>query len=118
VFGTRSIAISVSKEDYVLVAKARNLPERKVILSYIGKNSLLPQLTALLYSYGILFGSIIFIESIFGIPGLGYLLGYASSARDYLLTIGAFLVVIIAVVVGNFIADVSYSLIDPRVRRA
>jgi len=46
------------------------------------------------------------------------LLGYASSARDYLLTIGAFLVVIIAVVVGNFIADVSYSLIDPRVRRA
>ena len=116
VFGTRSLAISITNEDYVLVAKARGLPDKRILFSYIGKNALLPQLTALLYSYGLMFGSSIFIESTFAIPGLGYVLAIGSGSRDYLLTIGAFLIIIIAVILGNFIADVSYGLIDPRVR--
>ena len=116
VFGTRSLAVSITNEDYVLVAKARNLPDKRILWSYIGKNALLPQLTALLYSYGIMFGSSTFIEGIFGIPGLGSELGSAAGARDYTLTIGIFLILIIAVILGNLIADLSYGIIDPRVR--
>lgn len=116
VFGTRSLAISITHEDFVLVAKARSLPEKRITFTYIGKNALLPQLTALLYSYGLMFGSSIFIESTFAIPGLGYVLAIGSGSRDYLLTIGSFLIIIIAVILGNFIADVTYGLIDPRVR--
>jgi len=52
----------------------------------------------------------------FAIPGLGYLLSAAAGARDYTLTISTFLIIIIAVILGNFIADVTYGLIDPRVR--
>jgi len=115
-FGTRNLALSITHEDYVTVARARGLSERRILSSYIGKNVLLPQLTALLFSYGLLFGNSIFIESMFAIPGLGYLLSAAAGARDYTLTISTFLIIIIAVVLGNFIADVTYGLIDPRVR--
>ncbi|WP_291999729.1 ABC transporter permease, partial [Caldivirga sp.] len=107
-FGTRNLALNITKEDYVLTARARGLPERRVLTSYIGKNVLLPQLTALLFSYGLLFGNSIFIESMFAIPGLGYLLYSAAGARDYVLTVSTFLIIIIAVILGNFIADVTY----------
>lgn len=115
-FGTRNLALNVIKEDYVTTARARGLSERRILTAYIGKNVILPQLTALLFSYGLLFGNSIFIESMFAIPGLGYLLSVAAGARDYVLTVSAFLIIIIAVIIGNFIADISYGLIDPRVR--
>ncbi|MGC8632145.1 MAG: ABC transporter permease, partial [Thermoprotei archaeon] len=115
-FGTRSIATSVMKEDYILTAKARGIHGNRMTMSYVGKNSLLPQFTSLLFSYGLLFGGSIFIESIFNIPGLGYVLTTSTGARDYPLVIGAFIIIIVAVIAGNFIADIGYGLIDPRVR--
>jgi len=116
VFGARAIATSVTKEDYVLTAKARGIKGRRMLLSYIGRNAMLPEYTALLYSYGLLFGSSIFIESIFDIPGLGYVLSVSTGSRDYLLAMGTFMVIIIAVILGNLIADLTYGLIDPRAR--
>ncbi|MFQ1020922.1 ABC transporter permease [Tardisphaera saccharovorans] len=115
-FGTRAIATSLMKEDYILVAKARGVKSSRVTLSYVGRNALLPQFTSLMYSYGLLFGASIFIESIFDVPGLGLIMSTAAGARDYLLTIGCFLIIIIAVIVGNFVADIAYGIIDPRVR--
>ncbi|MDP7976828.1 MAG: ABC transporter permease [TACK group archaeon] len=115
-FGTRAIATSLMKEDFIMVAKARGVSGNRMTFSYVGRNALLPQFTSLMYSYGLLFGSSIFIETIFDVPGLGYLLTTAAGARDYELTIGAFLIIIVAVIIGNFVADVGYGLIDPRVR--
>ncbi len=86
-------------------------------LSYVGRNALLPQFTGLMYSYGLLFGSSIFIETIFAIPGLGFLMVQSAGSRDSFLTIGCFLIIIIAVIVGNFLADLLYGVIDPRTRR-
>ncbi len=101
----------------MMVAKARGVSGSRMLFSYLGKNALIPQFTGLMFSYGMLFGSTIFIETIFTIPGLGYLLTAAAGARDYELAIGAFLVIIIAVIIGNFIADIGYGLIDPRLRK-
>jgi len=115
-FSTRAIATSLMKEDFILVARARGITGSRMTLSYVGKNALLPQFTGLMFNYGLLFGNSIFIETIFDVPGLGYLLTTAAGARDYELTIGAFLIIIVAVIVGNFIADVGYGLIDPRIR--
>jgi len=115
-FGTRAIATSLTKEDFIMVAKARGISGNRMTFSYVGKNALLPQFTSLMFSYGMLFGSSIFIESIFNIPGLGYLLSMATGSRDYLLIIGSFIIIIVAVIIGNFIADVGYGLIDPRIR--
>jgi len=115
-FSTRAIATSLMKEDYILVARARGISGNRMTLSYVGRNAFLPQFTGLMFSYGLLFGNSIFIESIFDVPGLGYLLTTAAGARDYELVIGAFLIIIVAVIIGNFIADVGYGFIDPRVR--
>ena len=115
-FGTRAIATSVMKDDFVQSARARNIGGRRFLYSYVGKNSILPQYTHLMYSYGLLFGGSIFIESIFDINGLGFILATSSAARDYFLATGAFLVVVLAVILGNTIADLSYGIIDPRVR--
>lgn len=116
VFITRSLAAMTLTEDYVLTARARGLRDRRILISYVGKNSILPQLTLLAYSYGILFGNSIFIESMFGIPGLGYLINITAGTSDYMTTVGAFVVIIISVIIGNFIADLTYGLIDPRIR--
>ncbi len=116
IFITRSLAVINLNEDYVLAARARGVKERRILLSYIGKNSILPQLTMLAYSYGILFGNSIFIESMFAIPGLGYLISTTAGTSDYMTTVGAFLVIIISVIVANFTVDLTYGLIDPRVR--
>jgi len=116
VFGTRAIATSLMKEDYILVARARGISGSRMTLSYVGRNAFLPQFTGLMFSYGLLFGNSIFIETIFDVPGLGCILSTAAGARDYELTIGAFLIIILAVIIGNFIADVGYGFVDPRVR--
>ncbi|ABW00995.1 ABC transporter permease [Caldivirga maquilingensis] len=116
VFITRSLATMTLTEDYVLTAKARGLRERRILNSYIGKNSILPQLTLLAYSYGLLFGNSVFIETMFAIPGLGYLISVTAGTSDYMTTVGAFMVIIISVIIGNFIADLTYGLVDPRIR--
>jgi len=115
-FGTRSIATSLMKEDYIMTARARGVHGNRMTFSYVGKNAFLPQYTSLLFSYGLLFGSSIFIETIFMVPGLGYILTTASGSRDYMLVMGSFIIIIVAVIIGNLIADLTYGLVDPRIR--
>lgn len=116
VFMTRSLAVSSTNEDYVLAARARGLKERRIMMTYVGRNSMMPLMALLSYSYGILFGNSIFIETMFGIPGLGYLISVTAGTSDYVTTVSAFMVIIISVIIGNFIADMTYSLVDPRIR--
>lgn len=112
----RQSMLEVLHQDYILTAKAKGLSETQVIKRHALKNSLLPIVTLLGLSVpGLIGGSVIF-ETIFAIPGMGQLFYEAAMARDYptimgILTIGAVLTLI-----GNLIADVSYALIDPRIR--
>lgn len=112
----RSSMLEVLHKDYIRTARAKGLPETKVIYKHALKNAILPVITILGLSIpGLIGGSVIF-ESIFGIPGMGRLFYESVMGRDYpvlmaVLIIGAFLTLI-----GNILADISYSLADPRIR--
>lgn len=112
----RSSMLEVIRQDYVTVARAKGLPENKVIYRHAFRNALLPLITLIGLSIpGLIGGSVIF-ENIFGIPGMGQLFFSAVMTRDYplvmaVLTIGSFLTLI-----GNLLADVGYMIADPRIR--
>lgn len=113
----KNSTISVLGEDYVLAAEARGLKKRRIIISYVGRTAILPLFTSLMISIGAMFGGSIFIETIFLYRGMGYLLSRSLSVFDYPVLQGCLNIVIISTIVANFIADILYSKIDPRVRR-
>ncbi len=112
----RSNMVHILKENYIRTARAKGLTEKEVIYKHALKNALLPVITILGLSIpGLIGGSVIF-ESIFGIPGMGRLFYESVMARDYpvimgILFIGAFLTLL-----GNLLADVSYAVVDPRIK--
>lgn len=115
--GMRGSTITVLGEDYVMAAKARGLKERRIAMSYVGKNAILPLFTSFMISMGFMMGGAVFIETIFSYPGIGYYLMLAVAARDYTLIQGCFFVIIVAVIIGNFLADLLYTKLDPRIKR-
>lgn len=112
----RSNMLEVIRQDYILTARAKGLPERTVVYKHALRNALLPVVTILGLSIpGLMGGSVIF-ESIFAIPGLGQLFYGAVMARDYPVVMGELVIGAILTLIGNLIADVSYALVDPRIR--
>lgn len=112
----RSSAIAVLAQDYVLVARAKGLPERLVLSRHVLRNALLPVITVLgLAAPGIVTGAVI-AESVFNYPGMGLLFFQAATGKDYPIMLGSTLVVGVATVLGSLVADISYSLLDPRIR--
>lgn len=111
----KSSVVSVLGDDFVLAAELRGLSPLTQ-LRYIGRNALLPLFTIFALSVGFMFGGAIFIEDIFDYPGLGHLLLQSLNARDYPLMSGTFLLITVAVVAANILADLLYTVIDPRVR--
>jgi len=113
---TRNNMLEVLHKDYIITARAKGLDEKTVVYKHALKNAILPIITILGLSVpGLIGGSVIF-ESIFGIPGMGRLFYESVMGRDYpvimaILVVGAFLTLI-----GNLLADISYSLADPRIR--
>lgn len=119
-FGAWSLAMkgsvtTVLGADYVRAAEAKGLGGRRVTQTYIGRNAMLPMITNLAVSVGYLFGGSVFIETYFSYPGLGYRLINAVNSRDYSLMMGCFILITIAVVVSNFVVDLVYPAIDPRI---
>jgi len=114
--GIRAMATTILGEDYVMVAKARGLRQSKIVTNYVGRNSILPQFTGLVMSIGFMFGGSPLVELIFTYPGIGRFFAAAVSARDYPLLQGLFLMLAITVISANFIADLLYIQIDPRVK--
>jgi peptide/nickel transport system permease protein len=104
-------------EDYVMMAQAKGLPERTVILRHALRNALLPVYTSLTLSLGVLASGAVVVETVFSYPGLGRVVYEGVLARDYPLLQGAFLFVTLGVVAANLLADLTYPLLDPRVRR-
>lgn len=112
----KSSTISTLGEDYITVAKARGLPERRILMAYVGRNAMLPLMTRLAISIGFVMGGSVIIETIFQYPGLGRLLYTAISGRDYTTMQGVFLTIAAGVVLSNIMADLLFGLLDPRVR--
>jgi peptide/nickel transport system permease protein len=112
----RSALISELQEDYVLMADAKGLPERQV-RRHAQRNALLPLSTVTFIGLGALVGGAAVVETVFSYPGLGRLIYEAVLARDYPVLQGTFLLLAVGVVAANFVNDLVYPLLDPRVRR-
>jgi peptide/nickel transport system permease protein len=112
----RSNMLEVIRQDYITTARAKGLREIKVIGKHALRNALMPIITILGFSLpGLIGGSVIF-ETIFAIPGMGQMFYGAVMARDYPLIMGTLLIGASLTLVGNLLADISYALVDPRIR--
>jgi len=109
-------AVSVLGEDYIMAAKARGLKDRRIVVSYLARNSILPLITGLAISFGGMFGGSILIETIFNYPGMGWFFSQALTRKDYGMMQGLFLLTIAATIIANLLADLIYARLDPRVR--
>ena len=102
-------------QDYVVTARAKGLPERRITFGHVLRNALLPVVTMAGVQVGALIGGSVIVESVFGWPGLGMLAFESLFARDLNLLLGIFLISSVLVVVVNLIVDVIYCFLDPRI---
>ena len=103
-------------QDYIRTAFAKGLNERRVIFVHALRNSLIPVITVVGLELGTLLSGSIIVETVFSWPGSGSLLITALNARDYPLVTGVVLIYTVAFVAINFVIDVLYAFIDPRIR--
>lgn len=114
----RSNMLDVMKEDFVTMAKVKGLSPWAVVIRHGARNALLPVMTSFAISVGYQLQGNVVVESVFSWPGLGRELVSAVSASDYPLAQGAFLMIAVVVIVMNLIADLLYTLLDPRISHA
>jgi peptide/nickel transport system permease protein len=115
---TRSSLLEVLGSRYVLAARARGLPERRVLWRHAMPNALLPAITVLAIDAGLLIGGIVVAETVFAYPGLGRMLVYAIESHDLPLLQAGMLVVTAVYALANFAADLLYAALNPRIRVA
>jgi peptide/nickel transport system permease protein len=113
---TRASMLDVLGEDYLRTARAKGLANSAVVLRHGLRNALLPVVTIVGLQFGSLLSGAVITENVFAWPGIGTLLIQAITARDYPLVQGCVLVIALAYVAVNFVTDLLYSVIDPRVR--
>lgn len=114
----KSSTMSTLGEDYVTVARARGLPDRRIALAYVGRNASLPLFTQLALQIGFAAGAGLLIETFFVYQGIGKLLIDSINQRDYTVMQGCFLVITVMVIFANLLADLLYGKLDPRIRIA
>ena len=112
----RSSVLQTLSQEFVLVARAKGLAERRVLFGHVLRTSLIPFVTVLGIQLGYLLGGAVVIETVFTLPGVGYLAVSAINDRDYPVVQGVVLVVAIGFVLINILVDVMYSVLDPRIR--
>jgi peptide/nickel transport system permease protein len=112
----RSSAIDVLAQEYILVARAKGLPKRLIMLRHVLRNSLLPVVTMVGLSFSWIVAGAVIAEEVFNYPGMGLLFYQASTTHDFPVLLGSTLVVGVATVIGNLAADVAYGVLDPRIR--
>ena len=112
----RAALLEVLPEDYVRTARAKGLGERAVVLRHALRNALLPVITIIGLAFPTLLGGAVFVEQVFGWPGMGRVAVAAFGARDYPLVLAEVIVGGVLVVVGGIVADLLYAAADPRLR--
>ena len=113
---TRTMMLEVLRQDYIRTAWAKGLQERVVVMRHAVRNALIPVVTLIGLQAPLLIGGAVIIEQIFVLPGMGLMMLDAVNQRDYPVITGVFLVVGLSVMLINLIVDLSYGLLDPRVR--
>jgi len=114
--GMRNMIIYELEADYSHYLEALGAP-RKLVRKYAFRNAILPQITGLALQLGVIVAGALVTEVVFSYPGIGYLLLAAIQNQDYFLIQGCFLFIIIGVLLANFLIDIAYVIVDPRVRR-
>ncbi|NCB42452.1 MAG: ABC transporter permease [Clostridia bacterium] len=112
----RSTMIDVLSEDYITTAKAKGFSNGYILRRHAMPNAMLPMITLIAINLGLIVGGAIQIETVFSWPGLGSLMYSALTNRDYPLLQGVFLLTTIAVILANFLSDILYEMVDPRVK--
>ncbi len=112
----RSSIIEVLSEDYILTAKAKGLNTFQVLRDHALKNAMLPMITLIALTLGFTVGGAIQVETVFSWPGIGRLMYDAVGKQDYPLLQGTFLLLAISVILANLLADLLYSILDPRIK--
>ncbi len=113
--GMRGLMVSVIGEDYLTLAEAKGLPQRRIFLWYGLRNALLPQTTALALAMGYVASGAVLVEVIFSYPGIGFVLYQAVGNSDYFVIQGVILLLVIGVALGVFVIDLLYPRLDPRI---
>ena len=113
---TRSNLVEVMQGDYIRTARAKGLRESGVIIGHALKNAMLPVVTMMALQISSMLSGAVLTESVFGIPGIGRLAVNAIETRDMPLLQGTVIFTTILVIIGNLVADILYSVLDPRIR--
>ena len=114
--GMRNTMIATNAEDYITMAEAKGLRPGRIMFRYAARNAMLPSVTAFGMSLGFVVGGALLTEVVFAYPGVGYQLLAAVQGLDYPLMQGLFLTITAAVLLANFLVDILYVRLDPRVR--
>jgi peptide/nickel transport system permease protein len=114
----RNNMINLLGEDYIVMGRAKGLSDGNVMLWYAARNALLPTVSSLAIAIGTILSGSLIIEVVFNYPGLGNMLYQAILARDYPVIQGQLLIMTAAMLVSNFVVDLSYVLLDPRLKKA
>lgn len=113
---TRATVLETITEDYVTTARAKGLPERTVLLKHVLKNASLPLITSAALTFGFLISGAIITETVYSYSGMGLLIWRAIGTTDIPVMQAFFYVIALLVIVANFIADLLYGVIDPRIK--
>lgn len=111
----RNSMVAVLKEQYILTAQAKGLGTRRIKYVHASRNALLPMFTFLGMSFALSMGGSVFVETVFSYPGIGKLILDSVISRDYPLLQGCFFMFSLVVIVVNFVIDMVYQLLDPRI---
>ena len=112
----RSGVMEVLTQDYILTAKAKGLSTYRTLRDHALKNAMLPMVTMIALTFGYTVGGAIQVETVFSWPGLGRLMYEAVQKRDYPVLQGSFLLLAVSVILANLLAEILYSVLDPRVK--
>jgi peptide/nickel transport system permease protein len=112
----RASLLAELEADHITAARSRGIPERRIFLRHVFRNSLIPTITLLGVNIGWLIGGTVVVEQVFSVPGLGSLMVGSIFARDYLVVQAITLIFAIAVILTNFTVDVATVILDPRIK--
>lgn len=115
--GMRNMMLTVLDEDYITVAQAKGMPNKRVLWKYAARNAVLPQIQSFALSIGFIVGGTIVMEQVFSYPGVGKMMLDAVNQKDFALMQGGFLVLTLSVLIANVVADIAYAFLDPRTRQ-
>ncbi len=118
IIGMRNNMVQSLGEDHARLAVARGLPERRIAITYGARIAILPNVTGFAIALGSILGGTVLVETVFNYPGMGRLLLESVSNKDFPLMQAIFLFTTIGVLIANFLADILYGFLDPRVRKA